>query len=80
MPTPSFFLEMSARECLTGEAADCVMMGVGFLENNNAFASHDNEQFVAGLHPQGFAGFARDDNLVFGRYGYVRHALHCIKK
>jgi hypothetical protein len=34
------------------------------LENNDPVSTHNNQQFVAGLHTQGFAGFARDHDLV----------------
>jgi hypothetical protein len=65
VPTLPFLLKVAAG--ILAKTSDRGVMGSWFLKNNHPVSTHNNEQFVAGLDTQGFAGFARDYDLVLAR-------------
>ena len=55
------------------QASNRGMIRFGLLQHEHSFSADDYQYFVARLQVQGFARFTRDDNLVLGGKGGLRH-------
>jgi len=54
--------------------AQCSPKGFRFLHNKYPIPQHGEQDFITRLQAQGFAGFTRNDDLIFRRKRLLQHA------
>ena len=66
IPVSPFFFEIVGRVIGTWKITDCLTPGLGLFHDEYLIFEDGHDEFVARLHFESFAGFLRDDDLVFG--------------
>jgi hypothetical protein len=67
LPIVPLFLQVIGRINSASNPVERLSEGLRLLHDDNPIAKNDEHEFVARLHTERFAGFARNDNLVFRR-------------